>query len=299
MPQSDRKNNMRIHIENPYEDEDITVYFIGDVTFNDYMELEYHRNPGYEICLIPYGKGVFKIQDNTYPIGIGQIFMTKASQVHAGWPSKQNPYRILYFCFDIKQKKATCIPFWNEIKDRLNKVDHPVTYDRFNMDEIHYRALDEVQKKDLFSSEMAGSLVKQLITLTVRNFEKVKNTDSSNMEHMENQLANQVIQYINEHIYENINLKEISAAVSYSVSYICQSFKNQTGFSIMEYYNFARLEKAREYLVLSCESISRISETLGYKSIHHFSNAFKSFYGSSPAKYRNLYTKNEQAKEMT
>ena len=64
----DNKTGQRIHIVSPYEDDDIKTHFIGDILMSKYDEIDYHYNPGYEICIITSGKGIFKIDNQSYPI---------------------------------------------------------------------------------------------------------------------------------------------------------------------------------------------------------------------------------------
>lgn len=281
----------RIHIEHPYEDEDILVHFVGDMTCTVYSELKYHKNPGFEICLIPYGKGIFQIEERNYPVDGGQIFITKAPQAHAGWPSKENPYRILYICFYIKDRNETVPSVWGELNKELDSIAFPVTYDRFNMGDIHARLMEELLQQGLYYMKITGNIIRQFILLTLRNFKLQDQTCMGYSYKDKNQLVNRVIHFINTHIQHEISLDIVSKTLNYSVSYLSRCFKEHTGFSVIEYYNFARLERAKKYLLETDKTISEIFQSLGYNSIHHFSNAFKNLYGCSPSQFRRIQSK--------
>lgn len=277
----------QIHIEHPYEDSEIVVHFVGDDIFSNQKYLELHRNPGFEICLIPYGKGFFSIEHQTFPIGVNQIFMTKAPQLHAGWPAPECPYRILYICFQVKDSASAPGGLWNTLGQKLEEVDFPVVYDRFDMAPVHHRLLEEIQDGGPYSRQMLGTLIQQFVLLTLRNFALGGGKDgSAGFQENDMHISSRVMKLIDKYVFENLSLDTISSELNYSVPYLCRCFKEETGFTIMEYHTFSRLEKARFQLLQNCESVSQLAEKFGYSSIHHFSNSFKALYGCSPIQYR-------------
>jgi AraC-like DNA-binding protein len=231
-------------------------------------------------------------------VGAEQIFLTKAPQQHAGWSSVETPYRILYICFQQNVEYSALCSEWRNIYDALEKITHPVTYDHFQMHEIHAQLMREIQNpENRFQTEILDTLIRQFILLTLRNFSNEYQGNVTRREFEEDNLVNRVIQYIHENIFAEINLKGISFALNYSIPHLCRHFKEQTGFSIMAYSHLARMERARKLLLLSQSSISDIAVDLGFSSIHHFSNAFKSMYGSSPVTFRKTNAAEQANKE--
>lgn len=148
------RTGQRIHIGNPYEDEYLKIHFIGDILMRRQEEIGYHYNPGYEICIITNGKGIFKIEDISYPINNDQIFITKATQYHGGWPSKEEPYRILYMCFSINDANNTGVDalFWRGINEKLKSIGMPLSNERFQMKEVHRRMMREILEEGEYST---------------------------------------------------------------------------------------------------------------------------------------------------
>ena len=66
---------------------------------------------------------------------------------------------------------------------------------------------------------------------------------------------------------------------------ICSHFKQQTGYSIMEYYNRAKVERAKELIRERKYSFATIAEMLGFSSPGYFSKTFKRVTGQSPQQY--------------
>lgn len=275
----------RTHLDNPYQDRNITVHFIGDVTCNKFHEIKYHKNPGYEICLINKGKGIFKIKNQGFPIKRGQLFITKPPETHAGWPAKEDPYRILYLCFSINN---SCSSPWLNYRKKLDGLQERVTYDKPSQEKIFFSLFYEIINSNLFKESIIKSLLEQYVIFTIRNYyQQDLQKKLTKQSKPDNLLAAKIMYFIENNIFENINLELISKHLNYSVSHLSRVFKKETGFSIIEYYNIARLEKSKEYLIKDHKTITNIAKKLGYNSIHHYSNAFKQLYDLSPTDFKN------------
>lgn len=271
----------QVHLEKPYEDNFIKVHFVGKLSCSSYYALESHTNPGYEICLITKGKGFFKT-DKVYPVNNEEIFITKPKEIHEGWSTEKNPYSILYICFSFKEKNITEINPWEKVIEGFISLNECISNDKYSTSFIHSRLLEEISQGEIYSKEIIRSLIYQFLLLTLRNFHKEKGEKSNN-----NILVTEIIKLINENIGSKLNLNIISEILGYSIPHICKTFKNESGFTIMEYYNISRLQKGKSLLLKSNITISNISDNLCFNSISHFSSAFKKMYGYSPLNYRN------------
>jgi len=75
----------------------------------------------------------------------------------------------------------------------------------------------------------------------------------------------------------------------YSHDYASRLFRQVYGISPHAYHLTQKLEKARDLLQESNQSVTYIAERLHFNSVHYFSRLFKSRYGESPSQYRNRY----------
>lgn len=275
-----------LHIFEPYQNGNVILHFAGTLKCNRYFELSPHTNPGYEICLISGGKGFFKIDNEVFIVGDKQLFITQPLQCHSGWSSPEDPYMILYICFSIKQRKYRD-SIIEDIEKELLQIKYPVSKDSFVMCEVHNQLMEEITKSKPYSGILIDSLVMQFIALTLRNFKSYADTgDGIKAISNSNTLSAQIIKFIDEYAEDRMNLDMVAEKLNYSVQHLCRKFKEQTGLTIMEYYNLSRLECAKKYLSESDSSITQIAEKLHFNSIHHFSSAFKSTFNASPNEYR-------------
>lgn len=87
---------------------------------------------------------------------------------------------------------------------------------------------------------------------------------------------------------KNISIKDIAGAVHVSSSYFSKIFKETTDFSPYDYLLAIRLDKAKELLQQTDNSIESIAYKTGFNSVSNFVFFFKKQMGISPLKFRNI-----------
>ena len=95
-----------------------------------------------------------------------------------------------------------------------------------------------------------------------------------------------VIEYIESHIDEKLDLEKVSEAVHYSKYHLHRMFTNTVGMTIHDYVQRRQLTEAAKLLVFSAKPIIEVAFLCGYESQQAFSSAFKSMYKVPPAQYR-------------
>ena len=95
-----------------------------------------------------------------------------------------------------------------------------------------------------------------------------------------------VIDYIESHLDEKLDLEKISEAVNYSKYHLHRLFTNTVGMTMHDYIHRRQLTEAAKLLVFSSKPIIEIAFLCGYESQQAFSSVFKSMYKVPPAQYR-------------
>lgn len=97
--------------------------------------------------------------------------------------------------------------------------------------------------------------------------------------------------YISKHyMQETLSVKDISAHVFLSASYVCTFFKSETGKTLNQYLTEYRMERAKQLLGDSRYKITDISSKVGYSDGNYFGKSFKKYSGFSPSEYRERLT---------
>lgn len=100
----------------------------------------------------------------------------------------------------------------------------------------------------------------------------------------------QAKQYIGEHYGEKIVLEDIAAVVDLNPVYFSVLFKKETGMNFSTYLVKFRMDKAKEMLSGTNETIAAIGDKVGYKDSRYFSQTFAKIVGVKPALYRKLHS---------
>lgn len=99
----------------------------------------------------------------------------------------------------------------------------------------------------------------------------------------------QSIHYIRENYGQPLTLNELADAANLSPYYYAHRFKDQTGFSPMEYVTNTRLEQIKILLVRTRKTIEEIAFETGYSSSSSLINMFVKKVGHSPKQYRKFH----------
>lgn len=96
--------------------------------------------------------------------------------------------------------------------------------------------------------------------------------------------------YMEEHYSEKIVLEDLAALVDLNPVYFSVLFKKETDMNISSYLKQIRMEKAKELLRTTNETIAAIGDSVGYRDSRHFSQSFTKYVGVKPALYRRLHS---------
>ena len=101
-----------------------------------------------------------------------------------------------------------------------------------------------------------------------------------------NSLISQVKLYVKENYSKSINTKHIADNFGFSESYFMLLFKKATGISFYSYLLNYRMEVAIALIKTQRYKIYEICDSVGYRDIKSFRNAFKKYTGLSPVDYK-------------
>ena len=99
--------------------------------------------------------------------------------------------------------------------------------------------------------------------------------------------VNVVVEYINQHLGEDIDLKSLARISNFSPFYFHRIMKAFLGEPIGTFIVRTRTEAAARLLRYSDIPIADIAYRIGYSSPSSLSKVFRQFYGISPLEYRN------------
>lgn len=90
-----------------------------------------------------------------------------------------------------------------------------------------------------------------------------------------------MLQYINDHLTEDLDIDLLSKKAFISRYYMMRMFKAETGYTISSYIRYRRLLLARE-MIADGTPITEACYNCGFKDYSTFSRAYKSAFGKTP-----------------
>ncbi|MFE4352857.1 response regulator [Peribacillus butanolivorans] len=129
-----------------------------------------------------------------------------------------------------------------------------------------------------------------LVDILIDFIEGIFRTLEQKSEHR-SPIIQSVVQYIQEHFYEELSLKTLSYKFHINSIYLGQLFQKETGLVFSEYINHLRLEKAKQLLRGTHLKAGIIGKQVGYSDSAYFYKQFKKAVGITPSAWRTMNIK--------
>jgi AraC-like DNA-binding protein len=253
----------------------------------------------YQITLKQLGCGNLMYGKNSYDYEEGTLVFTAPGQVtvfegEMPTESETNNGWILAFHPDLIRKsnladKMSQYSFFSyEVNEALHLSEEELGTIEYLLDKI---VKEYSQNLDKHSQNLIISNIELLLDYCTRFYDRQFYTRSNlNLDYVSKFEKLLKRYYEKEDVFEKgiPNVKYLASQLNFSSSYLSDLLKKETGKTAQEHIHLFVIEKAKNQLLSSKNSISQIGYSLGFEYPQHFSNLFKSKTGLSPSEYRNL-----------
>lgn len=96
----------------------------------------------------------------------------------------------------------------------------------------------------------------------------------------------EVVDYIDNHLEEKLNLDIISSEMNYSKYHLCRMFVSVVGFTVHNYIQRRRLTEAARLLIFTDKPIMEVALFAGYETQQSFTIGFKALFKCTPQAFR-------------
>lgn len=111
-------------------------------------------------------------------------------------------------------------------------------------------------------------------------------------------LVNQIVEIVEKnYMDENLSIQEIAERLKISYSQVRNIFKTQMQIGLSDYILQYRLDRVKEMLVTTTDSVKVIEEKCGFSNYAYFYRVFKKFVGATPLDYRMYHTEEKDAEK--
>lgn len=167
--------------------------------------------------------------------------------------------------------------------DAMNHALSAFTAAQGGLEELQYLHRNEILR-ELRHCPSIVSLSARLCEVTSEKIQSARQM----IEQLENRPVRIVRDMVARRYREHISLNDAAEATGLNPVYLSVLFKKETGVNFKDYVANVRMEKAKEFLRQG-ESISRVTELVGYQDAKYFSRLFTRVVGVNPTQYKKLY----------
>ena len=237
-----------------------------------------HRNH-VSLHLVTSGKGILVIDQKTFRVGPGQIFITPCDTVCCYFPDREDAWEYFWITF----KGSKCVL----LCEMMGLTKEKPVYSPLNTEAI-YRAFSElISLEKNYRYAINFFAFSKLFMIVCLINEERKISPELTVDQRETCIQN-IIGYI-ERNYSNrevLSLEAIANWIHLSPIYLNRLFKKFTGSSVHQYIINYRLSKAGELIAHSGLSFLQIAQITGWNDYVQFSKVFKKYYGVSPSHFK-------------
>lgn len=236
---------------------------------------------GYHLHVILSGKGVFCADGRRRELHPGNLFICKPGEETWYEADRDDPWTYCWMTYEGSRAEEICEQA-GFVKG-VNWLEDTVDTSRFL--ELVQKVLDHPELTLANDIRRLGILI-EFLGYAVEAGQKRSSLPRREWDYTPEQYVNYAREFIHAN-YDKITVAEIARNIGIHRTYLTSIFTAQTGVSPQEYLLRYRLQRGRDLLEQTNESIQVISERIGYESPFTFSRAFKKRYGMSPSYYRN------------
>lgn len=196
---------------------------------------------------------------------------------------------------------SKAMKYFNNYKTTLSDTSKELIEKCLNEASMYYM-VSEINRKHTLSkspnatiggAQMYKMYLEAFLISLLREMNEQNNSIFVSQEDIYSIMVEKIDSYLMEHVYDDINLDDLSKYFSYSKPFLCHHYKRITNNTIINQLQNLRIDEACRLISSKKYSFTKIAEMLQFSDLHYFSKAFKKKTGITPSEYKKRHMVNE------
>ena len=140
--------------------------------------------------------------------------------------------------------------------------------------------------RDRFGNELARAVADMCLYASLRSSDQRQKAPVSTLYGTRNQVLVKIVDYIETHLAEAIDMEEVAALHGVSRRQVERLFATHVGFPPNKFINNTRLDHGRSLLADTSMKVTDVAFASGFTSANHFARLFRQRFGVSPHRFK-------------
>lgn len=220
----------------------------------------------------------------------GMASLTQPGQLHSGEGELMLPGRWMWLQFRLplgaREAMSGLSPRETALlREGLWGVKPPLFHYSPALEDCMERLIAEHRRPTPESPIVARGILHELITWIIRDH-RAEQLRRGRLPAGYSPPVAKVMQWLEEHLDENISVSDLADVAGFSPSYFRRWFHREVGSSPRDYVTHLRVERAKRLLDTTDRSITQIAMDLGYSTSAYFTAVFHGETGATPSDFR-------------
>lgn len=249
-----------------------------------------HWHEEMEIILVVEGQADVYIRNDLYSLYEGDIMIIGRKDIHRYVESTHFHHILMKFHMNLLESLHYETQDYQEL---MLLFSHSIVIDRQYNQEfrrnigriIRVLLMEYEQKKKGYKYAILSEMY-NLMTALLREDRLQRSMVQVHKKYQAHPVIEYVMHHVEKHYHEVLSLEEIIQVAHLSKNYFTRLFKTYTGMTFKQFVTMIRLQKSRECLAETDDTIVDIAYLSGFNSVKTFNRVFHKHMGCSPSTYR-------------
>ena len=221
-----------------------------------------------ELLYFLEGRGSVVCDGTAFAVEPGDLVVINSYVVH----TVTSPDRVEYDCLIVDND------FCADSLDRMGLQFTPLVRSE-TAGRLFEQVVREYNSRDAFRDAGIRCAVQQLLLFLCRNYSRPKPPDEKHSTILEAVWT--AVEYMKQNLGRKLTVEQIAASAGFSKYYFLRLFKDRTGYTVTQYLNLLRCDRARQLLRSGC-TVKETAALCGFENSSYFIKVFKTQTGISP-----------------